>query len=603
MIRRLVSRMSARRNYSSMMSSSEALLETLRAHNVQRVYGIVGSAFMNPLHSFPTAGIKFISVQHEQNAVHMADGYARSTGDWGVCIGQNGPGVSNMVTGIATAYYAHSPVVMITPQASNKTMGYGMFQEVDQMSMFEKITKYQVQVNDPTRIAEELANCFHYAKLYNGPVQLNIPREYLFGDALQYVINGPKKISLKTPANPDLVNEAAQLLCRAKNPVILAGGGAGNSRAQVAKLAENLGAGVVTTYLHNDSFPSDHPLACGALGYMGSKTGMKLISSADVVLALGTRLSTFGLTPQYEVDYWPKNAKVIQVDINADAVGKTKNIDIGLVGDSGLVCDQLLGTGILGHLRQHFERKHDLIAKISTMNKEWAMEMNQLADDSQNRHGRIAPRKALRELFKHIPDNSIVTTDIGNICSLTNNYLNCKNPRSFLGSMTYGSCGTALPTAMGAKIGNPNKTLFSIVGDGAWGMSFFELQTAIRENIPVINVVFNNQQWGAEKKNQVIWFGDQYIGTNLKNPNFAAVAEAMGANGYNCITENEIRNAVQDALAKENRGKPSVIEIAVTRELVDPFRRDSMQLPKRFLEKYVCDNLTEESLTGQPTDI
>ena len=579
------------------MSSSEALVETLRVHNVKRVYGIVGSAFMNPLHSFPTAGIKFISVQHEQNAVHMADGYARSSGDWGVCISQNGPGITNMVTGVATAYYAHSPVVLITPQASNKTFGLGMFQEIEQLSLFSKITKYQVQVNDQSRIAEELRNCFHYAKLYNGPTQLNIPRELLYGTPMEYSILGSKNISLQTPANPELVDEAIKLLSVAKRPVLLVGGGVrpDTGRDKVIKLAEKLNAGVVTTYLHNDSFPCDHPLFAGSLGYMGAMSGMKLISEADVVVAVGTRLSKFGLLPQYGIDYWPKDAKLIQIDINADAVGKTREVDIGLIGDSGLVCEQL------SHFNSRSKKLSQKEKYIEKLNDEWNKELENLTNNSIHYSDYIPPRKALHSIFKNLPDDSIISTDIGNICSLANNYINCKNPRSFLGSMTFGSCGTALPTIIGAKIANPNKTCISISGDGAWGMSFFELITSIRENVPVIAVVFNNRQWGAEKKNQIIWFGDRYVGTNLENPNFAEIAEKMGCYGYHCKTEEDVQNAIITSL--NNTDKTSVIEIMVTKELTDPFRRDAMQLPTRVLERYLQDNVIEESPTGQAIDL
>jgi sulfoacetaldehyde acetyltransferase len=604
MLRQLVSHRVLRRNYSSLMSSSEALVETLKAHNVRNIFGIVGSAFMNPLHSFPTAGIKFISVQHEQNAVHMADGYARSTGNWGVCIAQNGPGITNMVTGVATAYYANSPVVFITPQASNKTMGLGMFQEIDQMPLFSKITKYQVQVNDQSRIAEELSNCFHYSRLYNGPAQLNIPREFLYGDAMTYAINGPKNISIKTPGNPSLVNQSVQILSKAKNPMILVGGGINTplSRNSVIKFAEKLGAGVATTYLHNDSFPCDHPLYCGSLGYMGSQVAMNMMSSADVVFAVGTRLSKFGLLPQYGFNYWPEKAKIIQVDINADAVGKTRDVDIGIIGDGGIVCEQMTDMDDFKNLNNNSLNESNL-ERISKLKNEWNEKLTKWTDNSVEHDGRIPPRKALRTLTESLPDNSIISTDIGNICSLANNYLNFKYPKSFLGAMTFGSCGSALPTAIGAKIANPEKPCVAIVGDGAWGMSFFELMTAKREKIPVIAAVFSNKQWGAEKKNQVIWFGNRYVGTNLKNPDFANVAKSMGCEGFLCKTEDDIKKAVDNALENHKSGKSTVIDIEVSRELTDPFRRDAMQLPKRYLDEYYEDNVKSESLSGQPDDM
>ena len=316
------------------MTPSEAFVETMVAQGVTDIFGIVGSAYMDALDIFPAAGIRFIPVAHEQGAVHMADGYSRVSGRHGVCIGQNGPGVTNFVTGVAAAYWAHSPVVMITPETGSMTMGLGGFQETEQLPIFSKITKYQGHVMNPKRIAEITARCFDRAMLELGPTQLNIPRDFFYGD-IQVEIPQPIRVG-RGAGDESALDEAARILGEAKFPVILAGGGVVFSEGtkEAIALAELLHAPVANSYLHNDTFPASHPLWCGPLGYQGSKAAMKLISQADVVLALGTRLGPFGTLPQYGLEYWPKNAKIIQIDVDAKMLGLVKPISVGINGDA-----------------------------------------------------------------------------------------------------------------------------------------------------------------------------------------------------------------------------------------------------------------------------
>jgi sulfoacetaldehyde acetyltransferase len=328
------------------MGPSEALVETLAAYGVTHVFGIVGSAFMDALDLFPAAGIRFVPVAHEQGAIHMADGYARASGRHGVCIAQNGPGVTNFVTGVAAAYWAHSPVVFITPETGSLTLGLGGFQETEQLPIFSKITKYQGHVNNPRRMAEIAARCFDRAMLELGPAQLNIPRDYFYG-AIEASIATPMRIG-HGPGDPAALDEAAALLAGASFPVILAGGGVitAGATAETIALAELLGAAVCNSYLHNDSFPASHALAVGPLGYQGSKAAMSLISQADVVLALGTRLGPFGTLPQHGLDYWPKRAKIIQIDSDPRVLGLVKPISVGVQGDA-----RAAAAGLIERLR------------------------------------------------------------------------------------------------------------------------------------------------------------------------------------------------------------------------------------------------------------
>lgn len=563
------------------MTSSEAFVETLAAEGVTEIFGLVGSAFMVALDIFPLAGIRFVSVQHEQSAAHMADGYSRVTGRHGVCTGQNGPGITNFVTAIAAAYWAHSPVVMITPEAGSLTAGLGGFQETEQMAIFSKITKYQVHVNAPSRIPELTHNAFTIAMHERGPVQVNIPRDYLYAD-LDVEIPQPRRFERSAGGSGSL-DQAAQMLASARSPLILSGGGVVVSGGveEVKKLAEYLSAPVVTSYLHNDAFPASHELMCGPLGYMGSKAAMKLISQADVVLALGTRLGPFGTLPQYGFDYWPEKAKIIQVDIDSRVLGLVKKVAVPVLGDAKLAAGEILQR--LKAESGEGKRDSARVREIAQEKEQWAKELKELSGPSGEEAGLISPRHALSELAKALPKDAIVTTDIGNVCSVANSYLEFEKPGTFLAAMSFGNCGYAFPAAMGAKIGRPDRPVVAYVGDGAWGMSMAEVMTCVREKIPVTAVVFNNRQWGAEKKNQIDFFGDRFIGTNLENPNFAEVAKAMGGEGITVDHPDQVGDALRTATGSD---RPTIINVMLTRELGEPFRRDALKKPVYELEKY-----------------
>jgi len=574
------------------MTPSEAFIETLVAQGVTDVFGIVGSAFMDALDIFPAAGIRFIPVAHEQGAVHMADGYARVSGRHGVCIGQNGPGVTNFVTGLAAAYWAHSPVVMITPETGSMTMGLGGFQETEQLPIFSKITKYQAHVMNPRRMAELTSRAFDRALLEMGPTQVNIPRDFFYGDIECEI---PKPIRVKLGAGSEkALEDAADLLASAKFPVILAGGGvimSGGTKEAIA-LAEFLNAPVANSYLHNDSFPASHPLWVGPLGYQGSKAAMKLISKADVVLALGTRLGPFGTLPQHGLDYWSKNAKIIQIDADGKMLGLVKPISVGINGDAKEAAAALLAKLKTRNVAA-FQNKAERDATIKSEKKTWEDELNtwthekdpysmDMIKDSKAMH----PREMLRAIEKALPKNSMVSTDIGNICSVSNSYLRFDEPRSMFAAMSFGNCGYAFPVAIGAKIAAPNRPAFAYVGDGAWGISLNELLTCAREKIGVTVILFNNGQWGAEKKNHVDFYSRRYQGVELVNPSWAAVAKSFGCEGITVDKVTDVGAAIQTAVKNQAEGKTTVLEMMVTKELGDPFRRDALSKPVRHLDKY-----------------
>ncbi len=575
------------------MTSSEAFVETLAAHGVKDVFGIVGSAYMDALDLFPPAGIRFIPVVHEQGAAHMADGYSRVSGRHGVCIGQNGPGITNFVTAIAAAYWAHSPVVAITPETGSTTIGLGGFQETDQLPMFSRITKYQGHVNGSGRMAEITARCFDMALAERGPTQLNIPRDFFYGE-IDVEIPSPRQLERGAGGEQSL-DEAAELLAQAKFPVIISGGGvimAGGVEQCIA-LAEHLNAPVVNSYLHNDSFPANHPLWCGPLGYQGSKAGMKLIQQADVVLALGTRLGPFGTLPQYEIEYWPKRAKIIQVDSDHKMLGLVKSIAVGVCGDAKAAAAALLQR-LQGKKLVCQQNKNERAAEIKRQKDAWESELRDWTEEHDEWSQKMIkdeptlphPRQVLRALEQAMPEDAMVSTDIGNICSVSNSYLRFNKPNSFFAAMSFGNCGYAFPAIIGAKVAAPDRPAVAYVGDGAWAMSMGEILTCVRERIPVTPVVFNNRQWGAEKKNQVDFYAWRFEGVNLHNPSFAQIAIAMGANGVTVDKLADVGPALQKACEDQKAGKTTIIEIMVTRELGDPFRRDALKKPVRLLDKY-----------------
>jgi len=566
------------------MTPSEALVETLVAEGVQHVFGIVGSAYMDALDLFPAAGIRFIPVAHEQAATHAADGLARVTGRPQCCIGQNGPGAANFVSAMVAAYWAHSPVVALTPETGSMGIGTGGFQELDQMPMFERQTVYQVRVNQPQRMAELARRAFYMAKNLNGPTQLNIPRDFFYGVCEDEIYATPV-INRGAGSMQDLA-AAARIIADARYPVIVAGGGVSqaDAAAEVAALAEYLTAPVVNSYLHNDTFPASHALACGPIGYCGSKAAMRTIAKADVVIALGTRLGPFGTLPQYDIAYWPEDARLIQCDTNISALGLSKRADVYSCGDVKAYTALLLA----GIKEMAADRNADdsRLEDVRREKKIWEEELGQWSSSGQS--APMHPRRFHQEWTRALPADSIVTTDIGNNSSMINSYLQFEGVRQHISALSWGNCGFAYGAALGCKIARPEVPVIAFQGDGAYGISgIAEVMTAVRENIPVIAIVATNYEWGAEKKNQIDYYANRFVGANLPdNPDYAQVAEDMGALGIRVDHPDQVGDALKEAIASN---RPCVINAIVQggeEVLAEPFRRDALNMPVRYLDKY-----------------
>ncbi len=572
------------------MTTEEAFVKVLQRHGIEHAFGIIGSAFMPISDYFPRAGITFWDVAHECNGGYMADGFTRTTGKMAMIIAQNGPGITNFVTAVKTAYWNHTPMLLVTPQAANKTIGQGGFQELEQMAAFKDMVAYQEEVRDPTRIAEVLNRVITKGKRLSAPVQINVPRDYW----TQVIdIDLPAIVDFERPSGgDDAIAEAAKLLSGAKFPVILNGAGVvlGGAIPASQALAERLDAPVCCNYQHNDAFPGSHPLFAGPLGYNGSKAGMELISKADVVLALGTRLNPFSTLPGYGIDYWPKTAKLIQVDINPDRIGLTKPVAVGIVGDARQVAESLLAklgdhAGDAGRA----ERK----ALISKTKSAWAQELTSMdheEDDpgtSWNDRARkakpdwMSPRMAWRAIQSALPKEAIISSDIGNNCAIGNAYPSFEAGRKYLAPGLFGPCGYGFPSIVGAKIGNPDTPVVGFAGDGAFGISMNEMVAIGRKEWPGITmVVFRNYQWGAEKRNTTLWYADNFVGTELnEGASYAKIAEACGLKGVQARTMEELTAALTEALKDQKAGKTTFIEALINQELGEPFRRDAMKKP------------------------
>ena len=573
------------------MTTEEAFVKVLQMHGIENAFGIIGSAMMPISDLFPQAGITFWDAAHECNAGMMADGFTRATGKMSMMVAQNGPGITNFVTPVKTAYWNHTPLLLVTPQAANKTLGQGGFQEVEQMALFKDMVAYQEEVRDPTRIAETLNRVILQAKRASAPAQINIPRDFW----TQVIdIELPAIVDFERPSGgEDAISKAAALLSDAKFPVLLNGAGVviGGAIDASMKLAERLDAPVCCGYQHNDAFPGSHPLFAGPLGYNGSKAGMELIAKADVDLALGTRLNPFSTLPGYGIDYWPKDAKIIQVDINPDRIGLTKPVSVGIVGDAMKVAmsilDKLASTaGDSGR-----SSRKELIA---TTKSAWAQELTSLdhEDDDPgttwNERARdrepkkMSPRMAWRAIQSALPKDAIISSDIGNNCAIGNAYPTFEEGRKYLAPGLFGPCGYGLPSIMGAKIGRRDVPVVGFAGDGAFGISMNEMSAIGREEWPAITmVIFRNYQWGAEKRNTTLWFDDNFVGTELdQQVSYAGVAKACGVEGVAVSTMDELRDSLAKAVdAQMNDGVTTFIEVLLNQELGEPFRRDAMKQP------------------------
>lgn len=552
-----------------------AVIELLRQEGVSHIFGIVGSSFLDILDPlYDDAAMQFVGVRHEQGAALMADGFSRISGAPAVCLATNGPGVLNLTYGIASAYVAHSPVVVLAPSASREHQYRDSTQEFDQVALFKPITKASFPVNKIERLPDALRQAFRVATSGKmGPVLVDIPRDLLPGAELDLELLPPESYrSGQTRARGDrnLGDKAARILLAAERPVIVAGGGIQWSAAgeEVTALADLLGAAIVTSYGRADAVPSDHPLFLGHLGRLGSEEGIEAIRQADVILAAGTRLGQS--TTFYDHRFIPADARIIQIEIDPQEIGRNYPVAVGIEGDA---------RAVLQDLREQLREREP------RPNARWVAEIHEWAARRHNRleaEGRLSdlplkPQRVYAELRKAMPRDAIIALDAGLAPNFGQDRLNFYQPRSLLTSLDLGGLGFSFPAALGAKFAAPERPVVNFNGDGGFLFNAQEFATAVRYNLRVVTVIMNNGCWGSEKAYQRYAFDQRYVGADTNNPRFDRYAELFGGTGFYVERAGEVGDALLAALQVDG---PSIIEIPIDpEEMPRPARLTEVQAP------------------------
>ena len=562
-----------KRKTSKNLTGGQAAVQSLKKEKVRHVFGLIGSATMEMFDAlYHEKKIKFIGVRDERTGAHMADGYARASNKPGVILaGQNGPGATNLVTGIAQAAAAFSPVVSIAGSYSTKDKVQDAFQGLDQQSLFKPITKKTWTIKDTKKIPKIFSKAFNLAMSpRRGPVQLNLPRNILSAKA-KFNIDHSKKSyesesSLK--ANNNDIKKSTKIILTSSKTVIVAGGGIKYSGKykEVVKLAELLNIPIVTSAGHGDAIPFNHKLNAGQMGPRGNPVASKLVKQADVIIALGTRLgfnSTF-----YSYENINKKAKIIQVELEKRMLGRHFPISVGIHADAAIATKQLY--------KEIEKQKTILNVKNWTNNylKERNNFLNKRDKDKSLNKFPIQPAGLFKQLRKVLPKNSAITLDAGTLCLQATDALEYYNPPSLFTPLDFGLVGFSFACGLGVKVACPDKTVVSLMGDGGFGMTISELSTAVQYEINTITIVMNNNSWGAEKAYQKDFFGKRYIGADISSPPFDKVAQLYGAKGFEVNKISEINEALKAAL---KCNKPAVINVNVDPKALYSFRKDSFK--------------------------
>jgi len=559
------------------MDAGVAVIEMLKQEGVSHIFGIVGSSFLDILDPlFDRSDVKFIGTRHEQGAALMADGYSRISGKPSVCLVTNGPGVLNLTYGIGSAFVAHSPVVVLAPSASRSHQNRASTQEFDQVALFKPITKAAFAINKIEVLPEALRHAFRVATSGKmGPVMIDIPRDLLPGAEIDLDLMTPDNYrpgQTRSRGDRDLIDKAAAVLSAAQRPVIIAGGGVQWSDAgeEVCRMAELTGAAIVTSYGRADAVPNDHPSYLGHLGRLGSLEGIEAVRQADTILAVGTRLSQS--TTFYDNRFIPADAKIVQIEIDPQEIGRNYPITVGIEGDAKAVMD-----GLLEKVREGEPKPNsDWVAEIGDLA---TRRTNRLDDEGKDTTMPMKPQKVYAELRKVIPRNAIVALDAGLAPNYGQDRLNYYEPRSLITSLDLGGLGFSFPASIGAKFAAPDRPVINFNGDGGFLFNAQEFSTLVENNLPVVTVVMNNGVWGSEKAYQRYAFNERYVGADVTNPRYDKYAEIFGGAGFYVERPEDIGNAMIEAL---NCGKPSIIEIPTDPdEMPRPARLNEVQGPTK----------------------
>ena len=553
------------------INAGEAVIEMLRQEGVSHIFGIVGSSFLDILDPlYDDDSMQFVGVRHEQGAALMADGFSRISGAPSVCLATNGPGVLNLTYGIGSAYVAHSPLVVLAPSASRDHQYRDSTQEFDQVALFKPITKASFPINKIERLPDALRQAFRVATSGKmGPVLVDIPRDLLPGAEIDLDLLPPQTYrsgQTRSRGDRDLIDRASRTLLAAERPVIVAGGGVqwSNAGEEVARLADVLGAAVVTSYGRADAIPSDHPLFLGHLGRLGAEEGIEAIRQADVILAAGTRLgqsSTF-----YDNRYVPADARIVQIEVDPQELGRNYPVEVGIEGDARAVLQE-----ILEQVRAQEPRPN---ARWVSEIHDWAARRQARLDaEARDSSSPVKPQRVYGELRKVMPRDAIVALDAGLAPNFGQDRLNFYEPRSLMTSLDLGGLGFSFPASLGAKFAAPERPVVNFNGDGGFLFNAQEFATAVRYNLRVVTVIMNNSCWGSEKAYQRYAFDERYVGADTNNPRYDRYAELFGGHGFYVERPEDIGDAFLAAL---NADGPSIIEIPT-----DP---DEMPRPARLAE-------------------
>jgi sulfoacetaldehyde acetyltransferase len=564
--------------YNMQMNGGEAIVQSLVQAGIQYVFGIVGSSVLEVFDLLPQTGLNYVGVRHEQVGGHMADAYARVSGQPAVCLVQNGAGLTNLVTAVATAYRARSPMIVISGSPTSKQLFTDAYQEIDHVHIMKPITKWSHLVNRADRIAEAMQQAIREALSPPfGPTFVDVPRDFLYEIADVRVEKPDQFMSThRCPPDNTALEQVALQLQQAHSPVILVGGGIAWAQAsdEVGALATKLSAPICTTYGHNDAVANDHPWYVGSLGRGGSKAAMEAFRRADLILALGTRMDPFSFLPYYGEPYFPQNAAIIQVANDPRQIGKNYPITLGIVADA-----KLFTQAVLARLSSQSDSLNSL-QQVQEWRTKWQREM---AVQSQwSGQGPLSMEAAYAALAEILPVHTIRTVDIGSSPSFAYSMLAYSGPRTLLPPLGLGGVGFSLPAALGAKLAAPERPVVALMGDGAFSMSFSALFTAVEYALPIVGIVFDNAAWGAEKANQQYFYDANYVGTNLHSPDLVRLASAMGVHACSAETPSDIKEAVGAALQRKDRA--SIIRIPVDPERFPlPARRDALKKPERHV--------------------
>lgn len=552
------------------ISGGKAVVECLKAHNVKFVFGLIGSATMELFDSlYDEKDITFIDVRDERTGTHMADAYARATGSPGIIIaGQNGPGATNLVTGVAQAKAAFSPLLSIAGAIATEHQGKDAFQEVDQQKLFEPITKKTFSIKNTKSIVDDLNKALKISMQGKwGPVHVNIPRNVLSGIESYDTFKIESKVENKKIEENDL-EKIISLINQSSKPVIVCGAGVKNSKTQddIIVLSKNLNIPVVSSAGHGDVISYEHELYSGQMGPRGNKVASSLVKEADFILAIGTRLgfnSTF-----YSYENISKSAKIAQIDIDPIAIGRYFPIELGIQNDVKIFLDQL-NSQLKGKTLK--SNHHDWVNSFLKKKIEYYKKRDENADTNSKI---IQPSGLFKELRNIIPKGSSITLDAGTLCLQATDEFNFFEPKSLFTPLDFGLVGFSFAAGLGVKLAKPNSQVFSLMGDGGFGMTVSELSTAVHHKINTITIVMNNKSWGAEKAYQRDFYDQRYIGADINSPPFHKLAEIYGAKGYHVFELKDLKGAVIDAM---NCNKPAVINVDVDPKALYSFRKDSFK--------------------------